>query len=105
MSKTKEEPGQGITPPNAAPGKASATSSVTEPENTPSANDVKPDNSVTDNLKSLSELAALFRVPTWQQAALERLMGWAKGKSVTEEAYSDALDSLNSRRMGSGRKE
>lgn len=56
-------------------------------------------------LQSLDELALLFRVPTWQQAALTRLMGWAPDKSVSEADYADALDSLNSRRMGSGRKE
>ncbi len=32
-------------------------------------------------------------------------MGWAPDKKVSEAEYADALDSLNSRRMGSGRKE
>lgn len=56
-------------------------------------------------LHSLDELALSFRVPTWQQAALLRLMGWTEDKSVSEAAYADALDALNSRRMGGGRKE
>lgn len=56
-------------------------------------------------LKNLNELALSFRVPTWQQAALLRLMGWTEDKSVSEAAYADALDALNSRRMGGGRKE
>lgn len=56
-------------------------------------------------LQSLDELALLFRVPTWQQAALTRLMGWAPDKSVSEADYADALEALNSRRMGGGRKE
>lgn len=56
-------------------------------------------------LKNLDELALSFRVPTWQQAALVQFMGWAPDKSVSEADYADALDALNSRRMGSGRKE
>lgn len=56
-------------------------------------------------LKNLNELALSFRVPTWQQAALLRLMGWTEDKSVSEAEYADALDALNSRRMGGGRKE
>lgn len=57
------------------------------------------------DLHSLDELALSFRVPTWQQAALTRLMGWAPDKSVSEADYADALDVLTSRRMGGGRKE
>ncbi len=56
-------------------------------------------------LHTLDDLALSFRVPTWQQAALVRFMGWAPDKKVSEAEYADALDSLNSRRMGSGRKE
>lgn len=56
-------------------------------------------------LKNLNELALSFRVATWQQAALLRLMDWTEDKRVSEAAYADALDALNSRRMGGGRKE
>lgn len=56
-------------------------------------------------LKNLNELALLYRVPTWQQAALLRLMDWTEDKRVSAADYADALDALNSRRMGGGRKE
>lgn len=55
-------------------------------------------------LLSLSVLAARHRVPSWQQAALCRYMGWADGKMLTEEAYQAALNSLAQRHMGGGRK-
>lgn len=55
-------------------------------------------------LLSLSALAARRRVPSWQQAALCRYMGWADGKMLTEEAYQTALNSLAQRHMGGGRK-
>ena len=55
-------------------------------------------------LLSLSALAARRRVPSWQQAALCRYMGWADGKMLTEEAYQAALNSLAQRHMGGGRK-
>ena len=51
-----------------------------------------------------SALAARHRVPSWQQAALCRYMGWADGKMLTEEAYQAALNSLAQRHMGGGRK-
>lgn len=54
---------------------------------------------------SLGELAARHRISTWQQAALTRLMGWQEGKVVTDADYRAALDRLNARRLGSGRKE
>ncbi len=53
----------------------------------------------------MAELAARFRVPQWQQAALVRFMGWAPGKRVSAQEYEAALDALLSRRMGGGRKE
>lgn len=55
--------------------------------------------------KPLHELAVLHRVSGWQQAALARLMGWQEGKVVTDADYRAALDRLNARRLGSGRKE
>ena len=56
------------------------------------------------DLLSLSALAARHRVPSWQQAALCRYMGWADGKMRTQEAYQAALNSLAQRHMGGGRK-
>lgn len=56
------------------------------------------------DLLSLSALAARHRVPSWQQAALCRYMGWADGKMLTDEAYQAALNSLAQRHMGGGRK-
>lgn len=51
----------------------------------------------------LSVLASRHRVPSWQQAALLRLMGWADGKMVTDADYQAALAGLHGRRMGGGR--
>lgn len=54
-------------------------------------------------LESLAALADRHRVPTWQQAALCRYMGWEDGKMVADAAYLDALDKLKTRRVGGGR--
>lgn len=55
-------------------------------------------------LLSLSALAARHRVPSWQQAALCRYMGWADGKMLTDAEYGSALKQLAARHMGGGRK-
>lgn len=54
-------------------------------------------------LESLASLADRHRVPTWQQAALCRYMGWEDGKMVADADYLDALDKLKTRRVGGGR--
>lgn len=54
-------------------------------------------------LERLEVLADRHRVPTWQQAALCRYMGWEDGKMVADAAYLDALDKLKTRRVGGGR--
>ncbi len=55
-------------------------------------------------LESLSVLADRHRVPSWQQAALVRYMGWADGKMLTDEEYRAALAKLSARRLGGGRR-
>ena len=54
-------------------------------------------------LESLSALADRHRVPSWQQAALCRFMGWAEGKLVSAAEYRDALETLKRRRLCGGR--
>lgn len=54
-------------------------------------------------LESLAILADRHRVPTWQQSALCRFMGWEDGKMVSDAEYLDALDKLKTRRVGGGR--
>lgn len=54
-------------------------------------------------LTSLDELALRFRTPSWMQGALLRLMGWEKGKMVTEGEYGQAVERLSGRKMGGGR--
>ncbi len=51
-------------------------------------------------LHSLDELATLYRVPSWQQAALARMQGWESGKRVTAETYEAALTALGARPQG-----
>ena len=51
-------------------------------------------------LASIEELANAQRLPTWQSAALNRLMGWGSGKKVTEAEYKAALNKLKNRRIG-----
>lgn len=57
----------------------------------------------TPALESLSVLADRHRVPSWQQAALCRFMGWEDGKMVRDAEYREALNSLKNRRLGGGR--
>lgn len=54
-------------------------------------------------LENLSVLADRHRVPSWQQAALCRFMGWEDGKMVRDAEYREALNSLKNRRLGGGR--
>lgn len=58
----------------------------------------------TEPLFSLEEMEMKHRVPGWQHSALKRLMGWASGKMVTGAEYEAALDQLNNRRVGGGRR-
>ena len=55
-------------------------------------------------LESLSVLADRHRVPSWQQAALCRFMGWADGKMLTDDEYRAALAGLTARHLGGGRR-
>ena len=57
----------------------------------------------TSALENLSVLADRHRVPSWQQAALCRFMGWEDGKMVSDAEYREALNSLKRRRLGGGR--
>lgn len=57
-----------------------------------------------DSLMDLAVLADRHRVPSWQQAALLRLMGWMDGKRVSDADYRAALESLRTRRIGGGRR-
>ena len=54
-------------------------------------------------LESMNVLADRHRVPTWQQAAVNRLMGWEAGKMVSNADYVSALDKLKARPVGGGR--
>ena len=81
MAKKKEEQTQ-------------ATPETPEAQTTPAADEA---------LQNLSVLADAYRVPTWQTAALCRMMGWQDGKMVTASEYADALARLSSRPVGGGR--
>ena len=48
----------------------------------------------------VDELANKHRIPSWQTAALVRLMGWEEGKLVTDDEYKKALQKLTNRRIG-----
>lgn len=83
------------TPTDNAPG--AETETPPEPPETPEPKKEAP------ALESLAVLADRHRVPTWQQSALCRLMGWEDGKMVSNAEYLDALDKLKTRRVGGGR--
>ena len=82
-----EQPGADAPPaPEQTPG--------TDGQGTGTEQDVEPE------LFTLAELAEKFRLPSWQSAALHRMMEWEPGKQVTEDAYRKAMDGLKTRRMG-----
>lgn len=56
-----------------------------------------------EKLFSLDEMAAQFRVPGWQHAALTRYQGWETGKEVTKAEYAQALKNIHNRPQGGGR--
>lgn len=92
-----ETPSAGRTPTDNAP--EAGTGTPPEPPETPEPEKEAP------SLESLAVLADRHRVPTWQQAALARMMGWADGKKVSEADYTGALAVLRNRRIGGGRAE
>lgn len=51
-------------------------------------------------LVSVDALAADFRLPSWQAAALHRLMHWEKDKKVSRDEYAAALETLKKRPLG-----
>lgn len=83
------------TPMDNAPG--AETETPPEPPETPEPEKEAP------ALETLAVLADRHRVPTWQQSALCRFMGWEDGKKVSNADYLDALGKLKTRRVGGGR--
>ena len=57
-------------------------------------------NAEKETLYPLDVLAGEFRVPSWQAAALHRMMNWAPGKKVTKKEYAAAVGALKNRRLG-----
>jgi hypothetical protein len=51
-------------------------------------------------LYTLEEMAEANRVPSWQGAALHKLMGWEPGKRVSLGEYKAGLARLKNRRIG-----
>ena len=91
----------------AAGGEDAANKAGTSPEE---GTEGKPENSQefapeqeVSELESMNVLADRHRVPTWQQSAVNRLMGWEAGKMVSNADYVSALDKLKARPVGGGR--
>lgn len=53
-------------------------------------------------LETLDSLALRYRVPSWKQAAMLQMQGWAPGKCVSAADYETALADLGTRPLGSG---
>ncbi|MDE5831728.1 MAG: hypothetical protein K2H64_01865 [Desulfovibrio sp.] len=53
---------------------------------------------------TVDDYAKAFGVPAWKQAALLRYMGWLPDRVATEEEYKNALEALDGRRLGGGRR-
>lgn len=90
------------TPELAPEGAAVVTEAVTQPGNE-EADKAEPVEPASNAPQSLAALAARYRVPAWQAAALNRFMGWADDKMVSEADFVVALHSLDARRLGGGR--
>ena len=86
-----------------AEGAQTQTPEAVETPGTPAASDTDMADAAPQR-ESLAVLAARHRVPSWQQAALCRYMGWADGKMLTDGEYGKALKQLAARHMGGGRK-
>lgn len=76
---------------------AEKTEQKQNPEQKPSLFEQKPQDS---EQRTIAEWAMAFRLPSWQIAALNRLMAWEDGKCVSRESYQDGLDRLRNRRLG-----
>lgn len=56
----------------------------------------------TETLETLDSLALRYRVPSWKQAAMLQMQGWAPGKHVSAAEYEAALADLGTRPLGGG---
>lgn len=56
----------------------------------------------TEALEGLDSLALRYRVPSWRQAAMLQMQGWAPGKHVNAADYEAALAELDARPLGGG---
>lgn len=54
-------------------------------------------------LETINVLANRHRLPSWQLAALLRMMDWEDDLMVTDADFRAAIDRLNNRRIGGGR--
>jgi hypothetical protein len=95
-----EQPADPVSAP--APGQepAQPTPSETPEAEEDEGQDQVPGKPPAPKLLTLSAAAGMYRVPSWQSAALHKLMGWEPGKSVTVEEYGRALVRLKNRRLG-----
>ena len=115
MAKKKDDimeaDGQSVQSEDAAQAETSESEGAAQSEASESEGAAQPEASKTEDvatatggeLESLSVLADRHRVPTWQQAAVNRLMGWEAGKMVSNADYVSALDKLKARPVGGGR--
>lgn len=55
-----------------------------------------------ETLETLDSLALRYRVPSWKQAAMLQMQGWAPGKHVSAADYEAALADLSTRPLGGG---
>ncbi len=60
---------------------------------------------ITPREEAMASVGALSeKIPAWQKAALLRFMNWQDDRMVSESEFAAALESLQNRRIGGGRK-
>lgn len=63
----------------------------------------KAEETATEILFWVSELAEAQNVPAWEVVALRRATGWAPGKQVSQAQFAESLNKLRNRPQGGGR--
>lgn len=80
---------------------AAPPTETTAPEETEAPNEDVSEGEI-ETLETLDSLALRYRVPSWKQAAMLQMQGWALGKRVSVAEYEAALADLGTRPLGSG---
>lgn len=96
------QPAEAEAEPAQAEGVAPATETAAPAETEAPATESAKADDAPETIETLDSLALRYRVPSWKQAAMLQMQGWAPGKHVSAADYEAALADLGTRPLGGG---